>query len=63
MSELILKLKMLLLCRGYFKDWYKEVWKQDGNRLMCCDGYMCGCQGSYYSDMWEHLWKTRKSKS
>lgn len=59
--ELLLKLKMLWLYRGHFRDWYRDVWMQEPWAQMCCSGRECGCMGSCYADMWEHLWKTRKA--
>lgn len=54
-----IKLKMLWLYSGSFADWYREVWSQDEDAQMCCDGRMCGCYGSTYGDMWQHLWNHR----
>lgn len=59
---MILKLKMLLLYRGSYRDWYSEVWKRHADDQMCCNGYHCGCQGATYGEMWEHFWKTRNVK-
>lgn len=58
--DLTLKLKMLWLHRGSFGEWRRDVWQRDASERLCCDGYMCGCQGSDYGSFWEHCWKTRK---
>lgn len=60
LADIILKLKMLWIYRWMPLDWYSDVWKQDPNAQVCCSGYECGCQGSWYGDMWEHYWNTRK---
>ena len=57
---MILKLKMLWLYGGNFSDWYRDVWKQDADQRMCCDGRECGCYGSDYYSMWEFQWKNRR---
>jgi hypothetical protein len=57
-SGFILKMRMLRLYGTSIRplsDWWREVWKRDPNELMCCGGYMCGCYGSTYGDMWEYL--------
>ena len=60
-SDLVLKLKMLWLYGlTNIREWRHDVWKREAGKRMCCDGYMCGCQGSDYASMWEHLWETRK---
>jgi len=58
-SELCLKLRMLWMMRWLPRVWYAEVWKQDASARICCDGYMCGCQGSDYWAYWEHLLEHR----
>ncbi len=64
-KEWPLKLKMLLLYRGNFRDWYRDVWRQEPWEQQCCSGLMygcmCGCMGSCYAHMWEHVWKTRRA--
>jgi hypothetical protein len=60
LADTALKLKMLWFYRGMWRDWYSDVWKQDPDAQMCCNGHMCGCMGSCYGDMWEHYWNTRK---
>lgn len=62
MSELILKLKMLWLYRGHFREWREDVWKWDGSERMCCDGRMCCCSGVDFRSWWEHLWEMRRPR-
>lgn len=62
MSELILKLKMLLIYRGHLREWREDVWKHDWSERMCCDGRMCGCYGADYGSWWEHLWEMRRPR-
>jgi hypothetical protein len=62
MDDLILKLKMLWIYRGSFREWYHDVWKKVAGARMCCDGYMCGCYGSDNASWWEYLWTDRKRK-
>jgi len=57
LPDLWLKLRMLRLYRFYFTDWYKDVWKQDPDAQVCCSGYMCGCYGSCYYEMWKAMLK------
>lgn len=56
-EQIALKLRMLRLYRFHIREWWRDIWKQDAWARMCCDGYMCGCHGSCYADMWEHLLK------
>ena len=58
----MLKLKMLWLYRGAISAWYSDVWQRDESQQMCCSGYECGCYGSCYGEMWEHLWINRKAR-
>lgn len=53
MRDLILKLRMLRLMNA--RIWYREVWLRDPNALMCCNGYMCGCQGATNREYWEAI--------
>jgi hypothetical protein len=57
---LVLKLKMLWLCRWSPLSWYREIWKREGGERICCSGYMCGCYGADYASQWEWAWRTRK---
>jgi hypothetical protein len=66
MDEIALKLKMLLLYFGgsgrrltLIEEWYKHVWNKRANETMCCSGFHCGCYGSSYGQMWEHMWNNR----
>lgn len=52
------KLKMLRLYGLSLRAWFRDVWKQNPDVRMCCDGHECGCYGSTYRDMWEHLLAT-----
>ena len=62
-ADIILKLKMLRLYSFSFHDWYQDVWKQDADAQMCCSGYMCGCYGSCYYEMWEAMLNRQKGSA
>ena len=61
MGEVWIKLRLLWKCRGSFREWKADVWSKEGRERMCCDGYMCGCQGSDYLSWWEYMLKDRAS--
>lgn len=61
MADLWLKLRLLRLYRFAVREWKSDVWDKEGRARMCCDGYMCGCQGSDYASWWEHLLNERQS--
>lgn len=59
-GERTLKLKMLWLYGlRNIRDWHTDVWSKDWGQRMCCNGYMCGCQGTDYAAWWEYLWDSR----
>ena len=58
----MIKLKMLWLYGFAFREWWRDVWKQDEASRMCCDGRECGCMGADYASYWDWLWKTRRSQ-
>lgn len=62
MGDIILKLKMLWIYRGGFRDWYRDVWCREAGERQCCDGHECGCYGSCHGDWWEYLWNSRKER-
>lgn len=55
LADIWLKLRMLRLYRCDLTRWYTDVWRQDPDARICCSGYMCGCYGSCYYEMWESL--------
>lgn len=59
-AALILKLRMLRVYRFHVREWYREVWQQEVYVHVCCSGYMCGCYGACYGDLWEHLLKRKE---
>lgn len=59
MSDIILKLKTLLIWHGSFRDWAREVWRVDPDSQICCNGHHCGCQGADHRTMWEWQWAHR----
>lgn len=50
-----IKLRMLWLYGFSVRAWYRDVWRQEADARMCCDGRECGCYGSTYREMWEHM--------
>ena len=58
-SELWLKLRLLLAYFPNVKAWREDVWRHEARERMCCNGHMCGCQGSDYWSYWEHLLKRK----
>ena len=58
-DDIFLKIKMLLIWRGPFREWVKEVWLQESGERLCCGGFECGCYGADYYSMWRHQWQNR----
>ncbi len=51
MNDIVLKLRMLW---HFFLSnpvgWYHEIWKQDADERLCCNGRECGCMGATFAD-------------
>lgn len=63
MSDIILKLKTLLLYRGPFRGWLHDVWRVDPNSRICCSGDDCGCQGVIHRSFWQWMWDHRHEQT
>lgn len=55
MKDIWLKLRMLRLYWPIPRAWYRDVWLQDPDAQVCCNGYMCGCYGAVYYEQWEAM--------
>jgi len=46
MKDAITRLRILMdMLVRTLSDWHKNIWKEDLDRFICCDGRECGCCG------------------
>jgi len=46
MSDAMTKLRILMdMLVGTLSDWHKNIWKEDLDSRICCDGRECCCDG------------------